>query len=156
YSVEHGGRGEEGAAYWLPQRRHGPDGNPGSETYLSVVDLGMNPTQPAGWVLSVETTCLNRNIPERLPFGGGRPALRLADGAPLVQSVHFLTPPTATLRPDFGAGGRWRLLSHLSLNHLSLADAKDGAAALREILALYDFRDSAETRAMIQGITRVK
>jgi type VI secretion system protein ImpG len=156
YSVEHGGRDEAYAAYWLPVRRQAPDGNPGSELFLSLVDLGLNPAQPAGWVLSVETTCLNRNIPERLPFGGGRPSLRLVDGAPPVQSVHFITPPTATLRPEFGSGGRWRLLSHLSLNHLSLADTQDGAAALKEILSLYDFRDSAETRAMIQGITRVR
>jgi type VI secretion system protein ImpG len=47
-------------------------------------------------------------------------------------------------------------LSHLALNHVSLADAADGASALKEILALYDFRDSAETRAIIQGITRVR
>ena len=49
-------------------------------------------------------------------------------------------------------GALWRLISHLSLNHLSLADAEDGADALREILKLYDFADSAETRAMIDGV----
>ncbi len=155
YSIEHGAEEPEDAAYWLPTRREGAEGNPGSEVFLSLVDLKMNPALPAGWVLSVETTCLNRNVPERLPFGGGRPSLRLIEGAPMVQAVNFLTPPTGTLRPESGAGGRWRLLSHLSLNHLSLADTRDGAA-LKEILSLYDFRDSAETRAMIQGITRVR
>ena len=39
----------------------------------------------------------------------------------------------------------WRLISHLSFNHLSLSDAEDGADALREILKLYDFADSEET-----------
>jgi type VI secretion system protein ImpG len=33
---------------------------------------------------------------------------------------------------------------------------KDGAEALREILKLYDFRDSSETRAAIEGILEVR
>jgi type VI secretion system protein ImpG len=50
----------------------------------------------------------------------------------------------------------WRLISHLSLNHLSLVDYEDGADALREILKMYDFTDSAETRGMIDGILSVR
>jgi type VI secretion system protein ImpG len=49
----------------------------------------------------------------------------------------------------------WRLISHLSLNHLSLADNASGAEALREILRLYDFVDRDETKEMISGITHV-
>jgi type VI secretion system protein ImpG len=49
----------------------------------------------------------------------------------------------------------WRLISHLNLNHLSITGAEQGAEVLREILKLYDFRDSPETRAMIDGVLRV-
>jgi type VI secretion system protein ImpG len=49
----------------------------------------------------------------------------------------------------------WRLVSHLTLNHLSLTGHDAGAEALREILTLYDFTDSEETRAAIAGITDV-
>ena len=42
------------------------------------------------------------------------------------------------------------------MNHLSLADDEEGADALREILELYDFADSAETRAMIEGMLSVR
>jgi type VI secretion system protein ImpG len=59
------------------------------------------------------------------------------------------------LRPSRGDANRWKLISHLSLNHLSLDGGDDAADALREILSLYDFRDSAETRALIQGVLRV-
>ena len=48
-------------------------------------------------------------------------------------------------------GYLWRLVSHLSLNHLSLTDDPK-AEALREILRLYDFQDSDETRNHIDGI----
>ena len=67
-----------------------------------------------------------------------------------------LTPPTRTLRPALRRGALWRLISHLSLNHLSLVDNNDQADALREILKLYDFADSAETRKTIDGILSVR
>jgi type VI secretion system protein ImpG len=61
-----------------------------------------------------------------------------------------------TLRPVLGQGTRWRLVSHLALNHLSLVDHDKGADALRDILRLYDFEDSAETRKMIDGLTGIR
>ena len=59
-----------------------------------------------------------------------------------------------------GAESRWRLISHLSLNYLSLSEGarRDPGAsqapldALREILKLYDFADSAVTRQRIDGL----
>ena len=69
--------------------------------------------------------------------------------------VTCLTPPTPTVRTHLQDEGLWRLVSHLSLNHLSLTGAEDGADALREILALYDFADSPASRAMIDGLLSV-
>jgi len=48
----------------------------------------------------------------------------------------------------------WHLVSHLSLNHLSLVE--DGRDALQQILRLYDFTDSPFTQKMIEGITDLK
>ena len=45
----------------------------------------------------------------------------------------------------------WRLISHLSLGHLSVVGGETAAEALREVLRLYDFRDSAESRAAIRA-----
>ena len=103
----------------------------------------------------METTCLNRDLPHRLPFGGDQPRLQLSEGGALVSRIACLTPPTRTLRPALRHGALWRLISHLSLNHLSLVDGGDEGEALREILKLYDFADSAETRKMIDGILGV-
>lgn len=159
YSVGHGlygdgdgDRPENGApAWWLAHRRQADPENPGSEVYLSIADPDFTPAAPPNHVLSVETLCFNRNRPERLPFGGGQPALRAVNPLPLVKTLRLLTAPTPTLRPHFGQGGRWRLISHLSLNHLSLV-SDGGAEALKEMLLLYDFRDSAETQALIDGV----
>jgi type VI secretion system protein ImpG len=123
--------------------------------FLSLVDLGFKPSGPAGSVLEVQTTCLNRDLPADLPYGGDQPRLQLLEGGGPVSRILCLTPPTQTHRADLGRGQLWRLISHLSLNHLSLVDDGD-AEALREILKLYDLADSAETRGQIDGILAVK
>jgi len=57
------------------------------------------------------------------------------------------------MRPPTGGNALWRLISHLSLNYLSLvADGKD---ALQHILRLYNFTDSAFVQKQIEGITKV-
>jgi type VI secretion system protein ImpG len=154
-----GRKNTEGVRYWHATRRlaptvaERPDG--GTEVYLSLVDLDFEPDLPADGTVTVETTCLNRDLPHRLPFGGDQPFLSLTEADSLVTRVRCLTPPTPTFRPALKRGALWRLVSHLTLNHLSLEGGTDGADALREILKLYDFTDSEETRAMVAGILRV-
>jgi type VI secretion system protein ImpG len=46
-------------------------------------------------------------------------------------------------------------VSHLSLGHLSLVGGTAGADALKEMLRLYDLRDSPETRAVIDALLAV-
>ena len=103
----------------------------------------------------METTCLNRDLPAQLPFGGDQPRLQPEQAIP-VKSIVCLTPPTPTLRPALGHGVLWPLISHLTLNHLSISEGREGAEALRSILQLYDFADSEDTQAMIDGITAVE
>lgn len=159
YSVKHGQAGGEPRTFWHAARRPasyaGGQVDRGTEVFLSLVDLDFRPSAPGGWTLDVETTCLNRDLPQRLPFGGGQPYLQLAMAAPLA-GLACRTAPTPTCRPALRHGAVWRLISHLTLNHLSLVDAEDGAEALREILRLYDFQDSAQTRAMIEGVRSVR
>ncbi|MFM8330687.1 MAG: type VI secretion system baseplate subunit TssF, partial [Candidatus Methylumidiphilus sp.] len=52
----------------------------------------------------------------------------------------------------------WRLISHLSLNYLSLADsdALRGAAALRELLTLYSDPNDDAVRRQIEGVLSVQ
>ena len=67
--------------------------------------------------------------------------------------------PSEPLRPPVGQSSRWRIISHLALNHLSLVgDGADGAPldALREILKLYDFADSPVTRQRIAGLVGLR
>ncbi len=157
YARRHGGQAD--AVSWHARRVPSAGGTTaeavtdrGTDVTVAVVDRTNRPSPPAGWTVHVETTCLNRDLPSRLPFGGGQPRLQFSQGGAAVSAIHCLTPPTLTLRPKLGPETLWRLVSHLTLNHLSLAGGVDAAAALREYLTLYDFADRPDTRAAIDGV----
>jgi type VI secretion system protein ImpG len=146
--------GTPGGAY-ATVRRAGPPPDGGTELFLAPHDPELEPRRAKDAVLSVDALCLNRDLPTELPFGGGRPGLKLVEGATAVSGVHAMTAPTPTLRRKLGERSAWRLVSQLSLGHLSVVGGSDGAAALREVLRLYDLRDSAETRAAIASLLEV-
>jgi type VI secretion system protein ImpG len=127
----------------------------GSEVYLAPHDPGFDPDAPAESVLSVDALCFNRDLPAALPFGAGRPELRLVEGSAAVARVVCRTAPTPTLRRPLREDRFWHLVSHLSLGHLSVVGGAEGAAALREILRLYDLKDSAEIRTAIEALVGV-
>jgi type VI secretion system protein ImpG len=158
FSIKHALNRDSDRTFWHASRRPAEEtmakGDRGTEVFLSLVDLGFRPSGPAGHVLEIQTTCLNRDLPVDLPFGGDQPRLQLLEGGGVISQIRCLTAPTRTLRPDLGHGLLWRLISHLSLNHLSLVE-NGKADALREILRLYDLADSAETRGQIDGILGV-
>jgi type VI secretion system protein ImpG len=160
FSVKHG-QAHPHPTFWQASRRpavaeDGQTADLGTEVYLSLVDLDMRPSFAGGWRLHVETTCLNRDLPSRLPYGGDQPRLQIPEGASLVSRVSSLTRFTRTLRPAGKRGALWRLISHLTLNHLSLVDGDEQGDALREILKLYDFADNEQTRKIIGGLKGVR
>jgi type VI secretion system protein ImpG len=128
----------------------------GSELFLQLVDANEAPYRSALRQLGIGTLCTNRDLPLLMSLGGGRTDFTMASGAP-VKAVRCLGSPTKPRPPLAEGGAAWRLISHLSLNYLSLMDAeqKVGAAALREILSLYaDVADSA-VRKQIEGLKTV-
>jgi type VI secretion system protein ImpG len=156
YRLTHGDpeSGEPGGFYQL-SRRPSPAPLTGTDLYIGPHDPQFDPMAATGAVLSIDALCTNRDLPLALPFGGGHPELRLSEALPSVARVACLTAPTAPLRPPLHERRFWRLVSHLSLGHLSIVGGPEGAAALREVLRLYDMRDSPETRAAIDGLIGV-
>jgi type VI secretion system protein ImpG len=153
YSFKHATEREQQQAFWYTTRRPSVrKGDSGTEVYLSLVDLNFRPTLPAVETLTLHVTCTNRDLAGRLPFGGERGDLELEGAAPLSR-IRCLKKPTETVRPSLPRGAQWRLISHLALNYLSIAEG--GRDALQEILKLYDFSDSTVIRQQIAGITKV-
>jgi type VI secretion system protein ImpG len=153
YSYRHATARGGGQTFWLASRRpSGRRDDDGTEMFLSLVDLAQRPVEPGVDSLTVRLTCTNRDLPSRLPFGNEAGDFELESGAP-VEAIVALRKPTAAVRPPVGKGALWRLISHLSLNYLSLVE--EGREALQEILRLYNFTDSAYSLKQIEGITAI-
>jgi type VI secretion system protein ImpG len=157
YAIQHGSRGESARFYWHMSRHDSMhQGDRGTEVELHLVDLDFKPMRPAAEVLSLELLCSNRDWPERIPFGGSQGAQRTDLSIPghgVVKRVRLLRKPTASQRSPLGRGVQWRLISHLSLNYMSIVDS--GVAALQEMLALYNLSDSAANGRQIQGVVGI-
>jgi len=154
YSLKHAQDENLEDAFWYAIRRPSPrrDDN-GTDVYLALVDRGFDPALPASDALTIQVTCLNRDLPALLPFGGDQGDLEVEGEAPVAR-IRCLRKPSPTLRPPRRKGALWRLISHLSLNHLSIVD--DGRDALLEILSLYNFSDSPALDKQISGIVSVE
>ena len=159
YSVRHAVERQQRRGFYHLHRRPaelaGGETDRATDVFLSLVDLDFQADQSDGTVLDIRTICTSRNLPERLEFGSGRPRLELTRGGP-IQAPKCLTPPRPTVRPPLEKGTYWRLISHLSLGHVSLFDQRDGAVALREILSLYEFIRSSEIRQRIDALKSVR
>lgn len=148
---------EQGGRYWSAARRPSAVARDrGHDVFLSFVDRDATPAAPADWTAMAETLCCNRDLPARLPFGGGHPRLMLTEPASQVRELIALTAFTPTRRPPTGSARLWRLLSHLNLNHLAISGGAEGAASFREVLRLYDIADAPETRAMIDAVVALE
>ena len=139
------------------QRRQGPRSSYiGSEVYVNLVDSGDAPWSSQLRQLAVTGLCSNRDLPLQMPVGTGRTDFSLEIGAP-VQAVRVLAGPTRPQPSHAHGDTAWRLISHLSLNYLSIADSDGGtgAAALRELLALYADLANADVRHQVEGLRGV-
>ena len=153
YSIEHANADRTQQFFWYATReRSTRDGDKGTEVELALVDLDFNPARPDAEVLSLSLLCSNRDLPEQIPFGGSNSDFSLPNHS-IVQRVKLLRKPTPSLRAPAKRGLQWRLISHLTLNHLSLA--AQGENALKEMLTLYNYTDSAAVGRQIQGIAAI-
>lgn len=150
YSYRHSALREKKENFWLANRRSsGKQDDDGTEIYLSIVDLSTRPVRPDADAITVKTTCTNRDLPSRLPFGSENGDFEMEGGA-AIKKIVALKKPTSTVRPPIGKSSLWRLISHLSLNYLSLVE--EGRESLQEILKLYSFTGSAYSEKQINGI----
>ena len=139
------------------QRRAGTrSGYLGTEVFLSLVDEREAPYPPGLRQLAVEVVATNRDLPLLLPIGSLN-ALMLDETAP-VRGLKVHRAPTrpkvAVAEGDYA----WRLISHLSLNHLSLLDGDrpgSAAASLRELMLLYADMAEPAMRRQAESVTAV-
>jgi type VI secretion system protein ImpG len=138
-------------------KRNGPrTGYIGSECFVTLVDANEAPYSADLRQVTVEALCTNRDLSLLTPLGNAGSDLTLLVSAP-VDDIRFVAGPT---RPTAALAEReitWRLISHLSLNYLTLTDlsAEEGASALRELLGLYARLGAQGADAQIGAIQKL-
>jgi type VI secretion system protein ImpG len=126
----------------------------GTETYLSFVTVDDAGIMPSTETVAAELTCSNRNLPEKLRPGDINVATSQSPSFAVFENISQVTP---SVSPPLEGRLLWRLISHQSLNFLSLANIE----SLRGILGLYNFHALVDRQASranelrLAGITSV-
>ncbi len=141
----------------------------GTDAFLSIVDGDMAPYRTDLRQIGLRAICTNRHLPIQMARGLGRTDFTMDISAP-VNAIRILQGPTLP-RPSMVLAGQdpdqpqtatgrfaWRLISHLSLNYLSLKDTgkESGAEGLREILKLYADPNDRHLLKQIDGVRSVR
>ena len=129
----------------------------GSEVFLSLVDAAKAPYRPDLRQLAVETTLHEPRPAAAAAARAGADRLHARLGrAGRDRSAAW--PGRSPPRPSHADGDvGWRLISHLSLNYLSLVDVRTGAAKARRCASCSLYADLADAgaRKQIDGVRSV-
>jgi type VI secretion system protein ImpG len=165
YAVDHRSSAADTEIYYTLQRRPRVQssrqqqlGNRssyvGSECYVSLT--GGAAALETIVQLDVQALCTNRDLAIQIGSGGARSELQVEGGAP-IEAVRCVVGPTYP-RPSSAFGDTsWKLISHLSLNYLSLLDdsSSDGAGLLRDMLSLYADAGNPAMVRQIEGVRSI-
>lgn len=151
YSFRHTWGKSENQAFWLERRVPTErEDLPGTDVYLSFLNLNFQPVNPPDQIVYAHTLCTNRRL-----------ALELRDNAELqietpvpIHAVSCLVKPTPPALPLLGGPTAWQLISNLSLNHLSVT-SPNGLDALREMLRIYSLNHAPSVRQQINGLGKM-
>jgi type VI secretion system protein ImpG len=116
--------------------------------YLSFHSLAGENASPPVETISVQLTCTNRGLARVLRVGDVASPTR---SSPEFARFRNITKPTGPMSPPMDGDLFWRLISNLSLNYLSLANAE----ALRGVLSLYNFAGATDRQLARENDARV-
>jgi len=118
------------------------------EVYLNLT-YKQEKTEYKQETLTIDLTCTNGALPEQLMPGD---ICEHTSNSPQLLNFKNITAPTTNVEPPLEGDTLWRLLSHMSLNLLSL----QGAQSFREMLQLYIFQESRDKGMVTANIKRIQ
>lgn len=179
YAMYHETSNTKHEAFWYCTRRESNvQDDAGSDVWITLVDRNWVPLRPASQKLEIRATCTNRQMSSVLERIASGLQLNLGIAAPILNDPKVVRTVSTPMRPNFQTrSGYWKLISHLTLNHLSFTEeipktkeglplpgaTNSGLAALQEILRLYNFANSetghpqaSTNEQLILGLTNLK
>lgn len=149
----HGLPGAGPQVYW--HARRGPAfkaGLAGSDLMLTFVDPAFDPATPEARTLTARLLCTSRAAAAGLHAGA---ALHMEDAGDALDIRALHKPSVQSMAAPDGTA-RWKLVSHLSLNHLSLVDGAEALASLKELLALNNLTGSPRADSQIGALQALR
>ncbi len=149
FSYNHNHSQREQKAFWSARRIPALNPKlPGTDILLSFVDFEMNPKRPPSHIIYAEVLCTNRMLAQQLPAGS---ILQPENEIP-ASHIYCLDKPTAQTMAPIEGVALWRLVSHLSLNHLTLSNDPASLDAFKEIMRLYSNIEHLPTPKEIKAL----
>jgi type VI protein secretion system component VasA len=147
YGLDHASARQNVKAFWHARRAPSLRQQvTGTEVYLSFVDLDFNPLLPDAQTVYAQTLCTNRRLAEELSPGA---SLQIELAAPL-HRITCLDKPTPQIEPPLRGATLWKLVSQLSLNHLTLDETVQFGVEKRHTVGLENKLVSKELRLRFQ------
>ena len=156
FSFKSGDEKEKASRYFTTSTRIGPSDQ--YQTFISLEGSAIEDGNLPVETLSLEITCTNGSLPrEKLQE---RTITYPAPDFPNIAAFENLTQPSLDLHPKGFESPRsnqregnflWRMVSHLSLNFMSIATLE----SLRNVLELYDWTGTDANRRRIAGLRNV-
>ncbi|MCK5096497.1 MAG: type VI secretion system baseplate subunit TssF, partial [Desulfobacteraceae bacterium] len=119
-----------------------------SEVYLSLA-YSQERTDFGRETLSIDLTCTNGSEPEALMPGD---ICEHTSNSPELLDFVNITAPTSNVEPPLEGDTLWRMLSHMSLNLLSIKDAD----SFKKLLQLYIFPESRDKGTVSANLKRIQ
>ena len=139
-SFRHDLPGEKSSRLFYRERARPSVVGRGADTYVSFVTRLDALADAAAEVVSIKLKCTNGPIADRLPVGS---VDQPTSETPAAVRFSNITPVSQEIAAPIGDNLIWRLISGLARNYGSLADVE----ALRNVIALYDFRAVNDAQA---------
>lgn len=134
FSFDHHTTLNPDTVYWTSKRVSSKMRDlPGTDIYLSFVDINFTPQMPAQQIVYAKTLCTNRYLTDQLPYN----ALLAAESALPVRQIVCLDKPVSQVHAPEDGSTLWQLISQLSVNHLGLSSGPFALQGLQEMLRLY-------------------
>ncbi|MGE8537659.1 MAG: type VI secretion system baseplate subunit TssF [Acinetobacter sp.] len=129
------------------------DNNNSTELKYSIISKSLKPHQISSDFVSIQLLCCNRDLPYE-SYNKNQNTLSLNDHS-LIRKATLLKRPNLPYYFGQKLQEQWRIISHLSLNNLSLMQG-DAVSHIKELLELYNLPQSQENRLIINSIQAIQ
>lgn len=152
FSYDYDVESKDNGLFWHSTRSPSEiPGITGTDVFLSFVDYNFTPQNPSNQTVYAYTLCTNRDLASYVPAGG---ALQV-DGSIPPATITCLERPSSQIPPSLDGDSQWRIISQLSLNHLSLSGNGKAVLPLKELLQLYSGFNKSKSHPEINALENI-